>query len=170
MPEKTVQDGGRERQSQNKVELPPAKTLTDLVYHGQKVEVYEGVGRNKDITLVGCKIEGLEHGDYLSMYLGDTHRVLSKAHVDEPTHAGAAMLTTFYLIQKGAANFSQFARIYAESIRVNVGFDGPDRKFTLDVYEKDGRAEAAVSLLSDLGVDRKDIKFNPDEFGSKPIR
>ena len=167
--ERTINNNGRERQPQKSVELPPAKTLTELTYRGQKVEVWEGAGRNKDITLVGCKIEGFKHGDYLSMYMRDRHRVLSKAHVDERTHAGAAMLTTFYLIQKGAANFSQFARIYQESVRVNVGLEGPDRKFTLDVYEKDGRAEAAVSLLSDLGVDRRDIKFNPDEFGSKPM-
>jgi hypothetical protein len=161
MIEKAKDDGQRKHK-----ELPELKGFTELDYHDQKIKVYGGLGQSRDIIALGCKPDELKPSDYLSIYVGDGYRILAKAQADEDTHAGAAMLATFYLIKKGVVNFGQYRRIYKDSVRLNVGFDGPDKKFTLDVVEKHPLAKNAISLLTDLGVDRKDIKFNPKEFGN----
>ncbi|MDD5111111.1 MAG: hypothetical protein PHG85_01040 [Candidatus Altiarchaeota archaeon] len=168
----TVQPGGgMEGRKPPGPGLPPSIQLKEVIHHGEHFQVYEGAGRSGDITTIGCRSDLLRAGDHLAIYVGQGHRVISRAKSEEGSGIGASGLVARYLLQKGVLGegtlIAASAKIRPERVRVSIVREGLHDVFILDMQHGDAKEEKITSVLADININRNRIRLDSNQFKPK---
>lgn len=150
-------------------EIPDVKLVTKIpkLWFSRDVMVYENQGKGKDVVVIGFKPDELKPNHLISVYTRGKNRFLSSSN--EISHLNNAIQISEYAHLKGLKGFWHRQKVQKESIRVNLGMDGPDVTYTLDSKPNDPNGVKAAKVLEDLDVKKTQIRFNPKEFNTPVI-
>jgi hypothetical protein len=111
--------------------------------------------------VIGFRLDELTPKHNISVYTEGESRILASSEKGQ-THT--AVQISCYARQKGLAGRWNDKLVGIKSVRVKLGMDGQDRTYTLDRKPDDPAGVRTAKVLEDLGVDKKQIRFNPKEF------
>jgi hypothetical protein len=164
---KNIQQGGQGGEKPESEKLPKLRKMkpTDKlkVSASSDRDIYAGLGPQGDIVAVNRHPLKAMHGDVGAVLVREGQRVIAVASHGYG-HAYCARLTLIYLMDKTGIMNRSMDDIEGEYVRLNVCLDGSDRKFVLDRPLGHESAQDAVKLLTDLGVKKQDITYDPTDF------
>ena len=145
--------------------MPPLTEIRNELFPDGVIRVYEGEGKKGDIVALGFRLGELQPKDVVSVYVHGKRRFLSA--VRKRPHLATAIQIREYAEKRGLRDLPHEMTILRESVRAAVSMEGPEKVHTIDGKPDDPKAKQAAAVLSDLGADAGNIRFDPSKFMPK---